>query len=316
MNAIHSLLREKQTLFDRLRTPRTWHMILLQLAVASLLGMAGFGAIMGSFTQHWWWPLQMSGKTIVVFWATFALCTPSLLVFSALRGSRITLMQLCYLLVGSLATSGVVFGALLPIAWFFSWTDETHYGPAVHVIHIVAFLFAFFFGLQYLKQGLLAYHEQQQETDRYHQSASDILVLWSILVMIVGVQMANKIGPWYEQNLNKVCTGGIIEQMCFPRETIGTPLHGLSIEGEAVHWTPGSAELQTGDYHTLGFGEIVSHTWKGLSATCVVANSVVECSVDLKALGLQKGETVVLQANGNREQFGNAYTTEPLTFTR
>jgi len=198
MNALHTLLRDKHTLYQRLLTQRPSATILGQLTIVALLGMAGFGATMGSFTQHWWWPLQMSLKAIVVFWGTFALCTPSLLVFSALRGSQITLTKLTSILVGSLATSGIVLGALLPISWFFSWTDATHYGPAVQLIHTVAFIFSLLFGMQFLRQGLIAFHHEQRKTSEHHQSASDVLFLWSIVVVTVGIQMATKIGPWYE----------------------------------------------------------------------------------------------------------------------
>ncbi|MCW1930686.1 MAG: hypothetical protein KIH62_005275 [Candidatus Kerfeldbacteria bacterium] len=217
MKSIHALLRNTQFLFEQMRNPKQWGVILLELAIISLLGLAGFGAAMGAFTTHWWWPLQLSGKIILLFWGTYALTTPSLIVFSALRGSRIGGMQLCYLLIGSLATSGIVLAALLPITWFFAWTDEIHVGPMVRLIHIFAFFIAFFFGTQFLAKGMRAFHREEKQRDAHHSSATDILLIWSVLVLIVGIQLAHKIGPWYEQPQGMACSTGLLDSNCIPQ---------------------------------------------------------------------------------------------------
>lgn len=316
MNSLHTLLREKHTLFERLSTPRLWGPILLQLIVVGLLGLGGFGAAMGAFTQSWSWPLLLSGKIILLFWGTFALCIPSLFVFSALRGSRITLSQLLYLLIGSLATSGIVLGALLPISWFFSWTDATHYGAVVRIIHVFALVIALFFGLHYLNQGLQAFHEEQQKTHPSHHPATDIVMLWCILVLIVGVQMAQKIGPWYEEDRTRICMGSTFDAACFPRNVYGSPSAGIHIEDGVLRWAPGNTTLSADETHTLEYGKIGSHNWEGTNtAVCALITQRVECSIPLESLNLDSNGTYVFQASGSRDQLNQEYRTSSVFYS-
>lgn len=316
MKSLHLLLREKQTLFEHMHTPRTWGSILFQLIIVGLLGLGGFGATMGAFTTHWSWPLLISGKIILLFWGTFALCIPSLFVFSALRGSRITFTKLLYLLIGSLAISGIVLGALLPISWFFSWTDATHYGTVVRMIHIFALLIALFFGLNYLNQGLQAFHTEERKTHPLHHPATDIVMLWCVLVIIVSVQMGQKIGPWYEEDRTRICTGSAFDATCFPRDVYGSPSAGIQIEQGILRWTPGSTTLSADDTHSLEYGKIGADSWGNTNAAvCTLVAQRVECSIPLQSLNLESNATYIFQASGSRDQLNQEYRTASLSYS-
>lgn len=315
MNSLHLLLRDKKTIFEQLRTGQSWSRTLAQFMIVSVLGIAGFGAIMATFTEHWWWPLILSGKAVLLFWGSFALCTPALLVFAALRGSQVTGRQLIYILIGSLATSGIVLGSLLPISWFFAWTDATHFGPVVRAIHLASLLCAFIFAALFIQQAFIAIHAQHTERHNTQKSATDILILWCILVFIVGVQMSHKIGPWYELEKNQLCSDTIIDRVCLPQETSGNPAQHITISDQSITWMPGGTVLASDDLHYVDIGRIGEHTWNTINAQCALAEEGVTCTVSTEHLFDTPG-TYVIQAFGTRDQLNNDYRTRAITLEK
>lgn len=187
------LLKHKEELFQQLTQPHTWNKTVLELLVVGLFGAGIFGAIMSTEELHWWHTWELSWKMMVTVWGPVALCTPALYVFSSLRGVKITLSQLVFLLIGSLATSGLVLASLSPLSWFFTWTTNTI--QFVQIMNALMVGLGLVFGLFFLGQGFLyLFTAHKQDSVR---SGVDILCLWFILLIVVIVQMSQKLGPWY-----------------------------------------------------------------------------------------------------------------------
>ncbi|MBI2415597.1 MAG: hypothetical protein HYV33_02970 [Candidatus Kerfeldbacteria bacterium] len=192
------LLKNKKQFYQTIFQPNRWNRLAAELMAVSLLGLASFGLVMGSYIPHWRWPLGLSWKMIVLLWGSVALCTPALFVFSAIRGSRITLPQLVYLLIGGLATSGIVVLALAPISWFFTWTDTSPGHLILRLMNGGMIAVSLLFGLYLIGQGLYAVHQQVKATTPESKAALDIVVIWLVLLIVVIAQMSAKLGPWYQ----------------------------------------------------------------------------------------------------------------------
>lgn len=193
---ISSLLKNEETVYSTLNDYKQWPKYIMHFVLIALLGMAAFGLVMGTYVPHWWHSLTLAWKTIVLIWGPLAICTPSLFVFGAIRGSRITLSQLLFLLSGALATTGLVLLALTPLTWFFTWTTET--STFLRIMNAMFIGIALAFGMFFFSKGLLYIHKQLRNENASSSISIDVVVLWFILLIIVVAQMSIKLGPWYE----------------------------------------------------------------------------------------------------------------------
>lgn len=99
--------------------------------------------------------LQLVATTLKVpllFILTLAITFPSLYVFNALVGSRLTLDAVLRLLVAGLAVMMAVLASLGPIVSFFSLSTTSH--PFMILVNVVVFAVSGFLGLSFLLQTL------------------------------------------------------------------------------------------------------------------------------------------------------------------
>ena len=114
-----------------------------------------YGACMGCFALANA-PFQISllqtissmGKVPVLFFATLLVTFPSLYVFNALIGSRLTILSVWRLLLSGLAVMMTVLASLGPIVAFFS-ISTTNY-PFMLLLNVVVFALSGFLGLKFL----------------------------------------------------------------------------------------------------------------------------------------------------------------------
>lgn len=195
-STLAKLLKNKQQIYKDIFETKTWSSYILQSAMMALVGLFIFGVVMGTSQvgnyQHWF---TTGWKVIVLVLAPIALCTPALFVFSAIRGATIKLTELVYLLLGGLATSGIVLLALTPLTWFFTWTTtELNFIKAMNGFFIVI---ALIFGLFFFEQGMWHVYKANKEKHPQSSPAIDIILFWFILLIIVIAQMSYKLAPWY-----------------------------------------------------------------------------------------------------------------------
>jgi len=91
-------------------------------------------------------------KVPALFYLTLIVTFPSLYVFNALVGSRLTLVSLLRLLIASLAVNLAVLASLGPIVMFFSLTTKSY--PFIQLLNVAAFTVAGVLGLAFLLQTL------------------------------------------------------------------------------------------------------------------------------------------------------------------
>lgn len=203
-NALIQLLKNKDQIFDSVKKPQLWNQYAWQFVLVGVLGIAAFGAVMSTYDPSWNEAWEFSWKMVITIWGPIAICTPSLYVFSAIRGSAVKLTELVYLLLGTIATSSIVMLALAPIVWFFTWTMEETQIMQVMDVFLVALGIGF--GLVFLQQGFMSLERAAVEkvdnnnaVERFKKmsGAAGVLIVWFILLLVVTGQMANELGPWF-----------------------------------------------------------------------------------------------------------------------
>jgi hypothetical protein len=127
--------------------------------VLILLGMF-YGVCMGCYAlvnhDNWMQMLASTVKVPALFFLSLVVTLPSLYVFNALVGSRLTLGSLVRLFIATLGVNLAVLSSLGPIVAFFS-VNTTTYGFMV-LLNVVVFVIAGILGLTFLLQTLQRLH--------------------------------------------------------------------------------------------------------------------------------------------------------------
>ncbi len=92
--------------------------------------------------------LASMGKVPVLFFATLVVSFPSLYVFNALVGSRLSLGALWRLMVSTLAVMMTVLASLGPVVAFFSLSTDNY--PFILLLNVAVFGLSGFLGLKFL----------------------------------------------------------------------------------------------------------------------------------------------------------------------
>jgi len=135
------------------------------LAIVIVLLGAVYGLCMGSFSMlkevppdvvdpngRYMQLLASAVKVPALFYLTLLVTFPSLYVFNALVGSRLTMPSVLRLLIASLAVNLAVLASLGPIVLFFSLTTKSH--AFVLMLNVLVFSVAGVLGLGFLRQTL------------------------------------------------------------------------------------------------------------------------------------------------------------------
>ena len=159
------------------------------LAVLITLLGAIYGLCMGSFSLLKEVPpdvvdpngryMQLLATTIKVpalFYLTLLVTFPSLYVFNALVGSRLSMLGVLRLLIASLAVNLAVLASLGPIVLFFSLTTKSY--AFVQLLNVVMFTVAGVLGLGFLRQTLhrlTSFVERMSSKQKIESSESPLL---------------------------------------------------------------------------------------------------------------------------------------------
>lgn len=144
---------------------------------------AGYGAILGLFSGGMQ-PFLAAAKLPIIVTGSALLCTPTLYVFNALSGSRLSYLQTVGLALLMSAALGLMLVAFAPIVWFFGVSTEG--SGFMRVLHLGVFAVAAGFGLRMLNIA----RRYMEFRGGSAVLGSGLCFLWSILVVLVGLQMA------------------------------------------------------------------------------------------------------------------------------
>ena len=149
------------------------------IAVALLLG-ATYGVCMGAYAvihsggashDAYMQMLASAVKLPMLFFLTLLITLPSLYVFNALVGSRLSVLSVIRLLVAMLGVMLAVLASLGPIVVFFSASTESY--SFMVLLNVVVATLAGFLGLAFLLRTLHRLVLSQIEIDRHHLEAQN-----------------------------------------------------------------------------------------------------------------------------------------------
>jgi hypothetical protein len=163
----------------------------LRYTLLTMLGLAAFyGLVAGAYSSALQ-ALSAAIKLPVLFLATFLICFPAFFVVQVLVGSRLRLLQVIVLVMGTLALTAILLSAFIPIIAFFLITGSNYY--FLQLLHVVIILLTGIFGLYALHEGLSLVCEKHGV---YPRKAMTIMRAWAVLFAFVGIQMAWNLRPF------------------------------------------------------------------------------------------------------------------------
>jgi hypothetical protein len=112
----------------------------------------GLFSILGSGNNTWLQIPATMAKVPALFLLTLVVTFPSLYVFNALVGSRLSFLAVLRLLIGSLAVMLAVLASLGPIVAFFSVSTTSY--AFIKLLNVLVFALSGFLGLAFLLQTL------------------------------------------------------------------------------------------------------------------------------------------------------------------
>lgn len=167
MSQLDRLLRGEATKLSSLRrgvidvSPEGMSLIILALG-------ALYGLCMGSYAlfqtkgPSWLQLLATVGKVPLLFMLTIVVTFPSLYVFNALVGSRLTLSAVLRLIIATVAVMLAILASFGPIVAFFSVSTTSY--PFMLLLNVVVFALSGFLGLKFLLGTLHRLSLVQNET--------------------------------------------------------------------------------------------------------------------------------------------------------
>lgn len=137
-------------------------------------------------------------KVPLLFLLTLLVTFPSLYVFSALLGSRLTLGSLLKLLMASVSVMVALLAAFGPIVAFFALSTDSY--PFMKLLNVAVFAVAGFMGLAFLLQTLQRLTviplEVTTPPANGEPQVKTIFRIWIVLFGLVGAQMGWVLRPF------------------------------------------------------------------------------------------------------------------------
>jgi hypothetical protein len=175
-----------------------WGLSCIFLAV-SLMMSALYGAVMGATNLLQGSSMQLSEKLLmilstaikvpVLYLVTLVIVLPPIYVSNAFVGARLTIRQMVTSVLSARAVTVTVLASMATVAAFFSLTSRSY--AFVKLLHVAIFAYAGLVGLSCLVRSMHSMFPKGIRTPR-----RSLFLLWLILYMFVGTQMAWVLRPF------------------------------------------------------------------------------------------------------------------------
>jgi hypothetical protein len=178
---LEALLRRPRGVLHHLHEPGGLRLVLV-MAFIALVGAAGYGLIVGTFSggmQLWAAPLKIA----VGLFICGLICLPSLYVFACLTGSTARFGDVVGMVAGLLALMTVLLISFGPVSWVFSQSTES--AVTMGILHLVFWLIATFFGARFMHQGMA----------RLGARSEGAFYFWICVFVVVALQMTTALRP-------------------------------------------------------------------------------------------------------------------------
>lgn len=148
----------------------------------ALLCLAAYGVTAGMFSlgaQLWAAPLKL---TAGAFFSAL-ICFPSLVIFSCLAGSNVTIGDAGRLLVGMLSLTALLLLGFAPVSWIFGQSTESV--AFMGALHLIFWATGTYYGIRFLNGANLHLEGQRARHLR----------VWAVIFIAVSLQMSTALRP-------------------------------------------------------------------------------------------------------------------------
>jgi hypothetical protein len=187
---LSTLLSDRERFFEEIVAEEQLPTKLRYSSLTMLVLTAVYGLVAGAYSSA---PQAFSAaiKLPFLFLITFVICFPAFFIVQVLVGSRLRLLQVVVLVMGTLALTAILLSAFIPIIAFFLVTGSNYY--FLQLLHVVIVLLTGVYGLYALHEGLSLVCEKHGV---YPRKAMTIMRAWAVLFAFVGIQMAWNLRPF------------------------------------------------------------------------------------------------------------------------
>ena len=180
-STIAALLKSPGSILYELTSGARPGTVCASLAIVTVLGLAVFGGITGTFAAGpWWEPLvKITGGTLFAA----LICLPSLYIFAALSGMTLHARAVAGLLMGTTGLTALLLAGFTPLIWVLGAST----GSLVFIggLLLLVWLISLFFGIGLLTKSGRALGM----THRLH------LFIWSAMFLLVTLQVSCALRP-------------------------------------------------------------------------------------------------------------------------
>lgn len=196
---IDYLIHHPEEVFESLKRDKDlWQLARIFFTISFAMA-ALYGAIMGATNLLQSSPMTTSYKlllvlivgikTPVLFLLTLLIVIPPIYVSNAFIGTRYSFRQVLALLLATTAITTTVLASMATVSFFFSLTSQNYH--FVKLLHVFFFAYAGVMGLAFMKKCL-----SRIGTDENRRTPRKILILWLLLYIFVGTQLAWVLRPF------------------------------------------------------------------------------------------------------------------------
>ena len=201
---VERILRDRTGHFAEIGQSQDLPSKIVDMLIMTVLGLGLFGAAMG-LTSGLPWMLASAVKLPLLFFASVAICLPTLYYFSVLFGGRLTFAQTISVLLTALTVTSVLCLGFALISLFFHFSgSDYHFMVALNVIMLaisgIAGLMFLVQGTLYLEQTAPPVHISFWQWARfffYGGARSLVTLIWMGVLGTVGAQMGWTLRPFF-----------------------------------------------------------------------------------------------------------------------
>jgi hypothetical protein len=153
---IERILRDRQGIWQQVVEDRQLGKLTGQMLVSSLIALAVYGAVLGSFHSVLM-ALTSAVKLPLLFLVTLAICLPTLYLFNLVFGARLSVRQSLALVMVALTVTSLLALAFAPISLFFRITAPDY--SFFKLLNVAILALSALVGLRFLTGGMRVLNE-------------------------------------------------------------------------------------------------------------------------------------------------------------
>jgi hypothetical protein len=169
---IERILRDRHSIWIQVAQRRSLGALVGRMVLSSVLSLAVYGAVLGA-SNGWQQALSSVVKLPLLFFATLAICLPTLYLFNLLFGARLSMLQAVALIMMSITVTGMLTLAFAPISLFF--LISAHSYVFFKLLNVAVLFLTAVIGLRFLTAGMAALNAYQAAVAKAERAATPAL---------------------------------------------------------------------------------------------------------------------------------------------